>query len=179
MVGPVLSFQDELSLDWPGMVHPGVGDVRRYQAVDLRHPNRRALLSDYFGEQDIFAGLMTNSMVKKALKGHKPNNLKALIKELATLDVVTTDAEGNEAKLLFNQDMLSQFAFTRLTQQGVEVAISLYDQANNDIRPIVFNLPLKNAELTQWLKDAGAKEGILQSRLKIADDAETDFHFEP
>lgn len=181
LVGPVLSYQDEQTLDWPGMVHPGVGDVRRYQAVDLRHPQKKALLTDYVAQEDIYTSLMANATVKKALRGYgQPRTLTDLIKILQTADVEQNDSEGNPARLLFNKDMLGQFAFTNLSAKGVEVAISLYDQANNDISPIKLNLPLKNPELSQWLKDAGEKKaGILLDKIKVAEDAETDFHFDP
>jgi len=68
-----------------------------------------------------------------------------------------------------------------VTPKGVDLSISLYDQANNQISPMLLSLPLKNADLAKWLPTANSKKaGILADKMAtLAPDAETDFHFDP
>ncbi|MBS1989629.1 MAG: hypothetical protein JSS83_03875 [Cyanobacteria bacterium SZAS LIN-3] len=183
VVGPLLSYQDESSLDWPGMVHPGVGDVRLYHAIDLRKPTKRALLTDYFQADDVYKAMITCAPVKKFLKAahSQPKNLAQLMAALQNGDVDMKNAAGDDAKLLFNSDMLSQFCINKVSDKAADVSISLYDQANNEIYPMRMTIATKDANFSAWLIAAAArKEGILADKMTaLAPDAETDFHFDP
>lgn len=181
LVGPVLSYQDEQTLDWPGMAHPGVGDVRLYHAVDLRHPGRKASLKDYFAPEEILLALKNNPLLKPACKAAQNTNLDALVRRLSDTDVMVKNDEGEQVKLMVNQDLLSQFAFDKVNGNTVSVSLSLYSQADNEIKSLNLNLPVKNADLALWLKAAeSAKAGILGHALSAKNqDSETDFHFGP
>lgn len=181
LVGPILSFQDESSLDWPGMAHPGVGDVRRYQAIDLRHPDKKASLKDYFAAADLASALSKHPLIKKALGSAKPKSLDELIKKIQDSDVEAKGEGDEQARLLFNRDMLSQFCFEKLSGNTVTVSISLYNQTDNEISPLKITLPVKGNDLTAWLSQADtSKAGILDNKIETKNkDSETDFHFEP
>lgn len=180
-VGPILSYQDELSLEWPGMVGPGVGDVRRYQAVDLRHPETKANLKSYFAEGDIFLAISNHPLIKKALGKTKPKNLDELMKKIQDSDVESKNESGDTVRLLLNRDMLSQFCFEKSAGNNATVCISLYNQTDNEISPLKLTMPAKNAELTGWLSQADSnKAGILDNKIEAKfKDSETDFHFDP
>jgi hypothetical protein len=186
-VGPYLSYQDESTFDWPGMVHPGVGDVRFYHAVDLSKAESKTgpklSLTDLYSEDAVFKALMANASIKKALKENHatPKNLPALMKSIQDTSIETMNSDGNSAKLLFNRDMLSQFC---INNEKGDLSISLYDQANNEISPLKLHFAmtdLKNGALAKQIGDAASqKSGVLADKLaKQKPDAETDFHFDP
>lgn len=117
VVGPLMSVESYDYHYYKGTAHPS--SYSRFTAIDFRHPNRVAQLSDYFLPEEIRQALLQDKLVQRQLGKHHPApTLDGLVRQLADLNI-----DLNICEYGFDKDLLSRFAFYQI--QGDKVAVRL------------------------------------------------------
>lgn len=127
-VGPYLSYEEADYCDCGG-AHPSA--AKRFRAIDLektRADNPAPVsLTDLFSDGDVFAALVSDSLVRSALRDAEmpqPNSLAELLDALDYRAVSVGDCG-----YLFSKELLQNFAFYDLRDGKVAVRISLSHEA--------------------------------------------------
>jgi hypothetical protein len=166
VVGPVMSVESYEYCDYKGTAHPTL--YSRYTAIDFRHPNRSAQLSDYFPPEEIRKALLQDALVKKQLGHNKPAaTLGQLVRQLSNLNI-----ERNICEYGFDADLLSRFAFYQIQEDKVAVRLGLSyggEPCRGQLTQIGLWLPIPN-DLRAAIENArDRREGFLMESRGIKD----------
>lgn len=125
LVGNLVSYELDYYYNFTPSAHPG--GAKLYVAVDLRHKDRRAVLTDYFPPEQIRQALLGDPLVQRALDGQKPATLDALVKALY---LKGGEADGHPYG--FDNDLLTRFAFHHVEGNQVAVRFGLSSNVGAD-----------------------------------------------
>jgi len=164
VVGAIMSVERSEYYYCPGAAHPGM--MTWYQSYDVAHPEREPKLTDFFNESDILNALLGDALVKKSLAKEEgspapPATLDELVKRLA--------ATPSECEYIFDEDLLTRFAFHHVENGKVAVRIGLSDGAGacrGMLTQIGILLPVPQSLAGALERASSGAEGILMLEMK-------------
>lgn len=128
VVGPYLSYEEADDCDCGG-AHPSA--VKRFRAIDLEKTRADnpvpVSLTDIFSDGDVFAALVSDSLVRSALHDADMPQPSSLAELLDALDYRAVSV--GDCGYLFSKELLQNFAFYDLRDGKVAVRISLSHEA--------------------------------------------------
>lgn len=160
-VGPYLSLEEGVYCDCGG-AHPTA--VKRIRAIELDRsslgPPSPASLTSIFPERAVFAALMADPAVAKALRDDpKPESLAGLLQTLQDETVKVKDCEYE-----FPGDLLSSFAFHDSQDGSVSVRLGLpsaVEVCRGEMIQLGLTLPTPQARRAWFLEAKERRSGLL------------------
>ena len=110
IVGSVVSYRTDWYSEKGGT--PSYGT--KYTAVDLDQVDKRITLDWLFSKEDVFKELMKQGIIRKSLRGKRPQNLDQLFKYI-----------HKSCRLDVSERLLGQFAFYDLDRDQAKIRIGL------------------------------------------------------
>lgn len=172
IVGPIMSIDSGDYSFCKGNAHPNT--YEKYAAVDFRHPEKAAQLSDYFEAPVLLKALLSDRLIQKNIKAFNlstPKTLTDLVNGLSKDPTLWACEYG------FTKDMLSRFAFHHIEGNKVAVRIGLsngQEPCRGQLTQLGLLLPIPTA-LRDDLTNAQARQSgfLTQNSPKPTRDAAT------
>jgi hypothetical protein len=192
LVGTFMSIEDSYDSYCDGMPHPD--DGQRFTAINLtdmgdvkykdfsadpKDPGKISLLTDGFAAADVYAALMADPLVRKAIPPAKsaPTEVDGLIRFFAGKQITVKDCDYE-----FAEDWITRYAIHHSEGGKVAVRLSLRPSA-----PPCQNVPVQlglllsttDQDFKQWLAEAeaGKKGFVMKDGAKLSAGKTTDFEF--